>query len=190
MFQVLCLLSQAKSCDEIHHAKKVGKHLNPIASTNDDFPYIFWHKDTRKIERDYSTTDLNSIVDQISNEFELERDRVQNNFSRSKWASYSKQLFNRINFDLDNDGFRVVSLGGTVMKITKNNGVYNVNCRKASIYTMLLQKKYRIRMFIEHSTPEDYIIKTFQPIPGQLISDIYNKLNSEIEVAINTYKSI
>ncbi|EAX98958.1 hypothetical protein TVAG_321180 [Trichomonas vaginalis G3] len=190
MFQFLCLLSQAKSYDENHHAKKVGKYLYPIASTNDDFPFILLKKDIQKLERDYSTTDLNSIVDQISNEFELERDRVQNHFTRSKWASYSKQLFSRINFDLNNNGFRVVSLGGTVMKITKNNGVYNVNCRKASISTMLLHKAFRMRMIADGKTPEDYIVKTFQALPGQLISDIYNKLNSEIEVAINTYKSI
>ena len=42
------------------------------------------------IERDYSTTDLLSLVDQISNDFHLERDRVEAYLRRSRYASFVK----------------------------------------------------------------------------------------------------
>lgn len=42
------------------------------------------------IEQDYSTTDLLSLVDQISNDFHLERDRVEAYLRRSRYASFVK----------------------------------------------------------------------------------------------------
>lgn len=142
---------------------------------------------TSNLERDYSTQNLESIVDQIANEFDIERDRVQNYFQRSKWASLSKQLFNKIDFNLATLNKRRVALSGTVIKITKANGIFSVNCRKAKVESHLLVK-YR---YVEK--PYDsryYLVNAGEPFSGEIIQNIYNDLNSRIEGQLNAYKAI
>ncbi|EAY04643.1 hypothetical protein TVAG_227600 [Trichomonas vaginalis G3] len=197
MISVLCLLTQAKRYNgvlvknDIYHHREVSNNISPyMGLTAGRMPVTFFRKNIANLERDYSTTDLNSIVDQISNEFDLERDRLQNYFSRSKWASFSKQLFNKIDFNLNQNGFKVISLGGTVMKITKSNGLYTVNCRKVGVTTMLIRADFQRVMQLNYVPIEFCCAGANLVLSGQEITQIYNKLNDDIQGTLNAYKSI
>ncbi|EAX98957.1 hypothetical protein TVAG_321190 [Trichomonas vaginalis G3] len=189
MLAVFCLLTQAKQYGIIHHPKQASNQ-HPYLVTGGNTPFILHDRRVGNLERDYSTTDLNSIVDQVSNEFGLERDRVQNYFSRSKWASYAKQLFNRLDFSFDTNGYKVITLGGTVIKITKSNGVYNVNCRKADVTSKLLRADCQLRMQHLDWRFEYCLARVNVPLNGQEIAQVYEKLNHEIEGTLNAYKNI
>ena len=67
------LLNQAKSYNQIllKEPKKSRRIFYPIANAAKPYSIVF--PKVENLERDYSTGDLNSIVDQISNEFNLER---------------------------------------------------------------------------------------------------------------------
>ncbi|EAY16441.1 hypothetical protein TVAG_004720 [Trichomonas vaginalis G3] len=147
------------------------------------------------IERDYSTTDLLSLVDQISNDFHLERDRVEAYLGRSRHASYAKQLFNRIDFNLRSNYRRAVYLGGTVIKITKTNGVYTVICRQVSINAILCPgnwlNSFNINSEYEVSVPNIFLgIAWNDPLSAAQITQIYYDLNRKIEAKLNAYKAI
>ncbi|EAY10292.1 hypothetical protein TVAG_491490 [Trichomonas vaginalis G3] len=85
------------------------------------------------LERDYGTSDLNSLIDQICNEFHLEWSLVSNYFSRVKYASLSKTIMFRLDMDQADGDNRAGYLAGTVFKVTKMNGWYTVNVRQASV---------------------------------------------------------
>ncbi|EAY06453.1 hypothetical protein TVAG_149390 [Trichomonas vaginalis G3] len=184
----------------------VKPYLNPIS--NDEIPPYLWQHliecsggqpfgatlcsvydaNVNKLERDYSTSDLNSLVDQIANEFNLERNRVQDYFNRAKWSSLSKQLFNRIDMNQPINGYRAASLGGTIIKITKVNGVYYINCRKAFVSAKLQHSYWQVYLgqmqFIQAP------IETWQALPPCALNYIYYELNSKIEGFLNVYKNI
>ena len=85
------------------------------------------------LERDYGTSDLNSLIDQICNEFHLEWNYVSNYFGRTKFASLSKTNLFRIDMNQAEGPNKAAYLAGTVFKITKANGWYTVNVRQASV---------------------------------------------------------
>lgn len=150
---------------------------------------IFNHK-RDNLEKDYSTTDLNSIVDQISNDFHLENERVAFYFGRTKHAKLSKQVFYRIDFNQRDRMARSVYLAGTVFKVTKENGVYNIKCRQARI-TGSLQAIFSARKgdLIPNDEPR-WVISAYQQLTGEQITQVYNLMYKQIEGQLNAYKSI
>lgn len=151
------------------------------------------------LERDYTTSNLESIVDQVVNDFNLERDKVSNYFRCSKYASLAKQLFNRIDFDLQSNGNKLVSLSGTVMKIIKNGNEYRVVCRKAGISAQVERIAYKLSPKTQQWERYDvlpffkyihFMIKSWEPLTGDQITSIYNQLNSMIAGTLNAYKAI
>ena len=148
------------------------------------------------LERDYSTTNLESIAWQVANDFHLEQPNVVNYFQRSKWAQLAKNLFFRVDFNQVDGHEKAVYLGGTVIKITKSNGVYTVNCRQATVrgtvrYAVYIPRRSFNAPFGEKAVPN--IRRTVTPsylLSGEEITQIYNTLYSQIEGQLNAYKAI
>ncbi|EAY16106.1 hypothetical protein TVAG_464940 [Trichomonas vaginalis G3] len=96
MFLYLALVENY--LDSHRHIYKIPEAVSNSYSET-DHPYEFNLLETRPRSGDYNTADLNSLVDTISRDFEIDRDKVQNYFDRCRWAAYAKQLFNKIQFN-------------------------------------------------------------------------------------------
>ncbi|EAY22407.1 hypothetical protein TVAG_378860 [Trichomonas vaginalis G3] len=187
MLLIFLLSTQAYSSDKYLLKSGHDARHDPIAN---DIQYQFYDLKMQKTERDYSTTDLNSLVDQIANEFNLDRNRVQDYFNRCRWSSLAKQLFNKIDFDQEAVGKRVVCLGGTVIKITKADGVFYVNCRKAYVSSKLIHIAY-MAWSNKLGLPLSYFVaEASRPLSASTITEIYNALSLKIEGDLNVYKNI
>ncbi|EAX91548.1 hypothetical protein TVAG_422430 [Trichomonas vaginalis G3] len=172
------------------HCARKSYSVAPVS--NWDGPVTVDEMRTANSERDYSTTDLQSIANQIANDFHLEPNNVINYFARSKWASLSKNLFFRVDFNQVEKYQRAVYLGGTVVKITKSNGVYTVNCRQANVRGIAQPDFYRsFGMRRNSAVPNIRIaVRPTDRISGEDITRIYNTLYSKIEGQLNAYKAI
>ncbi|EAX82781.1 hypothetical protein TVAG_253390 [Trichomonas vaginalis G3] len=152
-------------------------------------PVSVFNVDTGTLEKDYTTTDLYSIVDQISLDFNIEKDRIVNYFSRTKYASLSKQVFYRIDFGLQQIA-RGVGLSATVMKVVKANGIYTVNCRYVGVEGLLQPAKFARPGDLVPNTDARIIVPDYQPLTSEQIIQVYNMLYKKIEDQFNAYKAI
>lgn len=85
-----------------------------------------WEDKLGQMERDYTTTDLQSIVDDVANQFHIERDRIDSFFRSCKYHSSVMQIFHRFDMKVNNDNIRTLYYGATVMKIRKFGNTYRV----------------------------------------------------------------
>ncbi|EAY22952.1 hypothetical protein TVAG_076990 [Trichomonas vaginalis G3] len=112
-------------------------------------------------------------------------------FKLSKWSKSAKQLFNRNDFGkVQNKDQRSVYLGGTVIKITKSNGQYTVNCRQAAVRALVqatrTRHKYRTNWGRTHKTH----IQKWRALTAGEIQKIYKECNKQIAGRIKAYKRI
>lgn len=198
MFLIFLLSSQSQSSskidikDEHGIVRNIRRNQYPIPNEDSSYSYdaVPFQISVAKLEKDYSTNDINSIVDQIANEFEIERNKLQNFFNLCKWSSTSKQLFNKIDFNQIFDRYRAAKLSGTVIKVTNNHGSYIVNCRQARAQSILMHKPTATPYSFGGMGPEPFFITKWRLITTRSITFIYNELNSKIEPFINIYKHI
>lgn len=165
---------------------------------NDDVPYRPINVQVNTLEKDYSTKDLIAIADQVASDFKLEGVRVHNYFRLVKFASLSRQLFNRVDFNYEDKGYRVVTVAGTVIKITKANDVYTVKCRKVYVNSNVIDSSYIAGAYeytsdflgyLSQGSHMQFMTKPWSPLPASSIAFIYNELYKRIEGPLNWYKT-
>ncbi|EAX86707.1 hypothetical protein TVAG_524400 [Trichomonas vaginalis G3] len=143
------------------------------------------------LERDYKTRNLESLIQQIANEFHLDVQKVAMFFRLNKWSLYSKKLFNRIDFgQVQDKDQRSAYLGGTIIKITKSNGEYTVNCRQAAVSALIqaTRTQHRYRRLLGHSRRHHDV--EWRALTASEIQQVYNECNNQIVGRLNAYKNI
>ncbi|EAY21238.1 hypothetical protein TVAG_166130 [Trichomonas vaginalis G3] len=173
------------------------EQVSPEAVSNsyseEDLAYKFKPIETLTKGADYNTADLGSLIDTISNEFHIDRDRLDMFFRRVKFAQSAKQLFNKIDYGRNNQrailfmrGSRSTDLYGAVIKVVKTGNTYQVNVREAltsaCVYAMT-------RITERHHHNKKQSLKS-RLLKGWEVQEVYNKLNAQIAGYLNEYKNI
>lgn len=82
---------------------------------------------------DWSTSDLNSLVYEISTKFSIDPSSLSNYFKTARFANRARRAFTTFGFEGKDYADRITSLRITILKVTKSNGIYSITGRQASI---------------------------------------------------------
>lgn len=143
--------------------------------------------------KQYSTTNLDTLVNQIASEFKIDAAKLRNFFHRARFTRTTKSLFNILNFDkLGTVKDRVASLGTCVVKVTKDGNTYNVDVREAvsqaTIYANNAMKTVRKRW--GGLSRSSHTSRSWRPLTANEITQIFNEVNNNIRNEVNQNKKI
>lgn len=81
---------------------------------------------------DWTTNDLNSIVNEVSSKFSIDASSLANYFKVVRYSNNAKRAFSTFGFVTNSLAYRDTFLSTTIIKVSRNNGVFTVNGRQAS----------------------------------------------------------
>lgn len=138
---------------------------------------------------DWTTNDLNSLVNEVSTKFSIDPSSVSKFFNTARFANQARRAFTTYGFEGGDYHDRNTMLRTTILKVSKNNGIYSVTGRQAC--ALALAK------IIPRSTMgqycQDIFISASQyrvPFTGIAIQMYYNKLESLIDDQIKSFMQI
>ena len=141
--------------------------------------------------KDYSTTDLSSLINTIISDFSIDRNKLTNFFNKAKFTNQAKTLINMVDFNAKSDKrYRLGNLGVAGLKVTKSGSSYTVNVKKASanseIWANTVKKSTKKIVGISSSSKS----ASWRPLTASELTQVFQTLQSSISSEIATIKKI
>ena len=141
--------------------------------------------------KDYTASDLTSLISTIVSEFSLDKTKLTNFFARAKFTNEAKTLLNTVEFGAKTDKrYRLGNLGVAALKVTKSGSSYTVNVKKASgnaeIWANTVKKSTKKILGASKSSKS----VSWRPLTASELTQVYQTIQSTIASEIAEIKKI
>ncbi|EAY00039.1 hypothetical protein TVAG_345870 [Trichomonas vaginalis G3] len=182
--------------------KPIEKGVKSVVRTVDRFIYhasesmyadpIRITKITKNLnQKRYTTTNLESLTQQVARDFNLDPNNVAQFFKRSKFSRTAKTLLNKLRFDkLASIVDRTAQLNTAVIKTTKNGNTFTVNVAGGVSAASIVANNVFKKTTTHWGRSRTSTSRNWRALTASEIQFIFSKVQAEIQNDMNRFKNI